>query len=130
MENTNNNEIVQNDNMETLENKHNEITEKLLNGNTKKSIELEYGLTTRQATTLISKLEVEYNSKSRRYEPKGSGKARITETKVTHRLPIDLYKAVKLQAVFDECNATDIIVKALEQYIPKTTRDIVSKNKK
>ena len=45
-------------------------------------------------------------------------------------MPNELYKAVKLQAIFEGVNATDIIVKALEGYIPKSTKEIIQQNEK
>jgi len=67
----------------------------------------------------------EYNQKNGKWELMSSDVAKVEETKVTYRMPVELYKAVKLQAIFEGVNATDIIVKALNDYIPKATKEIV-----
>lgn len=71
-----------------------------------------------------------YNQKNRKWQLEGEATGSGKETKVTYRIPNELYKAVKLQAIFEGVNATDIIVKALNDYIPKSTKDIVEQNKK
>ena len=71
-----------------------------------------------------------YNQKARKWQLESENVATGSDTKVTYRIPNELYKAVKLQAIFEGVNATDIIVKALNDYIPKSTKDIVEQNKK
>lgn len=72
----------------------------------------------------------EYNQKSGKWQLVSGNTNTANETKVTYRIPTELYKAVKLQAIFEGVNATDIIVKALNSYIPKATKEIVEQNKK
>ena len=71
-----------------------------------------------------------YNQKSKKWQLESENTGFGKDTKVTYRIPNELYKAVKLQAIFEGVNATDIIVKALNDYIPKSTKDIVEQNKK
>ena len=71
-----------------------------------------------------------YNQKSKKWQLESENTCIGKDTKVTYRIPNELYKAVKLQAIFEGVNATDIIVKALNNYIPKSTKDIVEQNKK
>lgn len=71
-----------------------------------------------------------YNQKSKKWQLESEKTGFGKDTKVTYRIPNELYKAVKLQAIFEGVNATDIIVKALNDYIPKSTKDIVEQNKK
>ena len=39
-------------------------------------------------------------------------------------------KQLSSKAIFEGVNATDIIVKALEGYIPKSTKEIIQQNEK
>ena len=71
-----------------------------------------------------------YNQKARKWQLESENVATGSDTKVTYRIPNELYKAVKLQAIFEGVNATDIVVKALNDYIPKSTKDIVEQNNK
>ena len=60
-----------------------------------------------------------YNQKSKKWQLESENTGFGKDTKVTYRIPNELYRAVKLQAIFEGVNATDIIVKALNDYIPK-----------
>ena len=71
-----------------------------------------------------------YNQKARKWQLESENVVTGRDTKVTYRIPNELYKAVKLQAIFEGVNATDIVVKALNSYIPKSTKDIVEQNNK
>ena len=71
-----------------------------------------------------------YNQKSKKWQLESENTGFGKDTKVTYRIPNELYKAVKLQAIFEGVNATDIVVKALNSYIPKSTKDIVEQNNK
>nr|DAO59699.1 MAG TPA: hypothetical protein [Caudoviricetes sp.] len=71
-----------------------------------------------------------YNQKSKQWQLESENTYSKEETKVTYRIPVELYKAVKLQAIFEGINATDIIVKALDDYIPQSTKDIIKENNK
>ena len=71
-----------------------------------------------------------YNQKSKKWQLESENTGFGKDTKVTYRIPNELYKAVKLQAIFEGVNATDIIVKALDDYIPQSTKDIIKENNK
>lgn len=89
-----------------------------------------YGIKDGRLRRLLKNNGYEYNQKSGKWQLKNEISNTTNETKVTYRIPKDLYKAVKLQAIFEGINATDVIVKALNEYIPQTTRDIVKQNEK
>lgn len=93
----------------------------------KKGICSKYGFTTRELNKLIKESDYTFNQSSKKYEIMESN---IDLTKVTLRVPTDLYSSVKLQAIFENCNISDIINKALDKYIPQTTKDIIENNKK
>lgn len=50
--------------------------------------------------------------------------------KVTYRIPKALNDTLKLQCIIEDTTATDIVIKALEQYIPQSTKDTLKKIKK
>lgn len=50
--------------------------------------------------------------------------------KVTYRIPKTLNDTLKLQCIIEDTTATDIVIKALEQYIPQSTKDTIKKIKK
>lgn len=50
--------------------------------------------------------------------------------KVTYRIPKSLNDALKLQCIIEDITATDIVIKALEQYIPQSTKDTIKEIKK
>ena len=54
---------------------------------------------------------------------------KIPLDKVTYRLPKPLNDALKLQCIIEDTTATDIVIKALEQYIPQSTKDTIKKIK-
>lgn len=89
-----------------------------------------YGIKDGKMKRLLKTNGYMYNQKNRKWQLGGEATGSGKETKVTYRIPNELYKAVKLQAIFEGVNATDIIVKALNDYIPKSTKDIVEQNKK
>ena len=93
----------------------------------RKQISKEYGIADKRLTSLINENGYEYNQKSRKYEPIGN---KVDGTKVTYRIPTELYQAIKLQAIFEGVNATELVIKALEQYIPNTTKEVVKQNRK
>lgn len=97
---------------------------------TKKEINEKYGMTGDRRRRILRKNGYEYNPKTGKWVSKSENTSKVDETKVTYRIPKELYQAVKLQAIFEGVNATDIIVKALNDYIPQTTKDIVEQNKK
>ena len=96
----------------------------------KKQILEGYGITDSKMKRLLKNSGYMYNQKARKWQLESENVATGRDTKVTYRIPNELYKAVKLQAIFEGVNATDIIVKALNDYIPKSTKDIVEQNKK
>lgn len=65
-------------------------------------------------------------------KPHSSSKviAKDTLDKVTYRIPKQLNDALKLQCIIDDTTATDIIIKALNSYIPQSTKDTLNKIKK
>ena len=89
-----------------------------------------YGIKDSKMKRLLKTNGYMYNQKSKKWQLESENTCIGKDTKVTYRLPNELYKAVKLQAIFEGVNATDIIVKALNNYIPKSTKDIVEQNKK
>ena len=96
----------------------------------KKQILEEYGITDSKMKRLLKNSGYMYNQKARKWQLESENVATGSDTKVTYRIPNELYKAVKLQAIFEGVNATDIVVKALNSYIPKSTKDIVEQNNK
>lgn len=50
--------------------------------------------------------------------------------KVTYRIPKTLNDTLKLQCIIEDTTATDIVIKALAQYIPQSTKDTLKKIKK
>ena len=89
-----------------------------------------YGIKDGKMKRLLKTNGYMYNQKSRKWQLEGENVVTGRDTKVTYRIPNELYKAVKLQAIFEGVNATDIVVKALNDYIPKSTKDIVKQNNK
>lgn len=96
----------------------------------KKQVLEKYSITDSKVKRLLKNNGYEYNQKAKKWQLKTKVQEKIDETKVTYRIPVELYKAVKLQALFEGVNATDIVVKALNDYIPQNTKDIIKQNKK
>ena len=96
----------------------------------KKQILEEYGITDGKMKRLLKNNGYMYNQKARKWQLESENVGTGKDTKVTYRIPEGLYKAVKLQAIFEGVNATDIIVKALNDYIPQATKDRVEQNRK
>lgn len=63
-------------------------------------------------------------------QPPSKGIAKDTLDKVTYRIPKQLNDALKLQCIIEDTTATDIIIKALNKYIPQSTKDALKKIKK
>lgn len=66
-------------------------------------------------------------------KPKDSPKKvtqKVPLDKVTYRIPKLLNDTLKLQCIIEDTTATDIVIKALEQYIPQSTKDTIKKIKK
>lgn len=93
----------------------------------KKEVSVKYDMSDSRIKRLLKKNAYEYNSANRKYENTNS---RVDGTKVTYRMSEELYKAIKLQAVFEGVTSTDIVTKALNKYIPQSTKDVVAKNSK
>lgn len=89
-----------------------------------------YGIKDSKMKRLLKNNGYMYNQKARKWQLESENVVTGRDTKVTYRIPNELYKAVKLQAIFEGVNATDIVVKALNDYIPKSTKDIVEQNNK
>lgn len=96
---------------------------------TKSQVLAKYGIKDSKARRLLKDNGYTYNTNSRKWEV-ASKEEDINKTKVTYRIDTELYQAIKLQAIFEGVTATDIIEKALSNYIPKSTKDIVKANKK
>lgn len=97
---------------------------------TKNQVLEKYSIKDGKMRRLLKNNGYEYNQKNGKWQLVAESTSKADETKVTYRIPQELYKAVKLQAIFEGVNATDIIVKALNDYIPQQTKDIVEQNKK
>ena len=98
---------------------------------TKSQVLEKYGIKDGKLRRLLKNNGYEYNPKASKWQLKSENTSNKVEgTKVTYRIPKGLYQAVKFQAIFEGVNATDIIVKALDSYIPQSTKDIVEQNKK
>ncbi|MEG1411626.1 MAG: hypothetical protein RSD36_17455 [Terrisporobacter sp.] len=98
---------------------------------TKSQVLDKYSIKDGKLRRLLKNNGYEYKQKTGKWQLKSENTSNeVEETKVTYRIPKELYQAVKLQAIFEGVNATDIIVKALNDYIPQTTKDIVKQNKK
>lgn len=95
----------------------------------KKEVLNKYNITDSKLRKLLKENGYEYSARKHKWQL-SSEVASEDKTKVTYRIPSQLYKALKLQAIFENLNATDIVVKALEQYIPTTTKEIVEQDRK
>lgn len=95
----------------------------------KKQIIDKYGITEYMLKKLLKNNGYTYNQKIGQWIL-ASENTDIDTTKVTYRLPTELYKAIKLQAIFEGMTSTEILIKSLEKYISKETMDIVKQNKK
>lgn len=65
-----------------------------------------------------------YNQNLKKYEKEGEEEAPQELFKITYLIPKELHKALKLQAIFEGTTATETIIKAIEKYIPATTKDL------
>ena len=65
-----------------------------------------------------------YNQTNKKYERVGQGENPQDLFKITYLIPKELHKALKLQAVFESTTATEVIIKALEEYISDQTKDL------
>jgi len=96
---------------------------------TRSQVLAKYDLKDSKARRLLKDNGYTYNTSSRKWEL-ASKEEDINSTKVTYRIDTELYQAIKLQAIFEGVTATDIIIKALGEYIPQSTKDIVKANRK
>lgn len=96
----------------------------------KKQVLEKYSIKDKAMRILLKQNGYTYNQKIKQWQLESENTYSKEETKVTYRIPVELYKAVKLQAIFEGINATDIIVKALDDYIPQSTKDIIKENNK
>lgn len=95
----------------------------------KKQILEKYNITDYTFKKLMKSNGYTYNAKLNQWHLETEN-TEIDTIKVTYRIPTDLYKAIKIQSTFDGINATELIIKALEEYIPKETKQIIQQNKK
>ena len=96
---------------------------------TKKQILEKYKITDYTLKKLLKTNGYKYNPKLNQWLLE-SENTDVDTTKVTYRIPTDLYKAIKLQSIFEGMTSTELITKVLETYIPKETMEIVKQNKK
>ena len=96
---------------------------------TKKQILEKYKITDYTLKKLLKTNGYKYNPKLNQWLL-ASENTDVDTTKVTYRIPTDLYKAIKLQSIFEGMTSTELITKVLETYIPKETMEIVKQNKK
>lgn len=100
----------------------------LINANklTRKEVLARYNISGKTFTRLIKENGYTYNPSKKIYvkkeEPKGLEPQELS--KITYLIPADLHKSLKLQAIFEGKTATEIIIKALEEYIPATTKEL------
>ena len=83
---------------------------------------------------LIKSNNLHYSKKEGRYIPKEDTPTKtndiITLEKVTYRIPKHLNDTLKLQCIIEDTTATDIVIKALEGYLPQSTKDTLKQIKK
>ena len=96
---------------------------------TKKQILEKYSITEYAYKKLLKDNGYKYNPKLNQWLLE-SENTDVDTTKVTYRIPTDLYKAIKLQSIFEGITSTELITKVLETYIPKETKQIIQQNKK
>jgi predicted DNA binding CopG/RHH family protein len=96
---------------------------------TKKQILEKYKITDYTFKKLLKTNGYKYNAKLNQWLLE-SENTDVDTTKVTYRIPTDLYKAIKLQSIFEGVTSTELITKVLETYIPKETKQIIQQNKK
>ena len=81
----------------------------------------------RDFMALIKSNNLHYSKKEGRYIPKEDTPTKtndiITLEKVTYRIPKHLNDTLKLQCIIEDTTATDIVIKALEGYLPQSTKD-------
>ena len=88
----------------------------------------------RDFMSLIKSNNLHYSKKEGRYIPKEDTPTKtndiITLEKVTYRIPKHLNDTLKLQCIIEDTTATDIVIKALEGYLPQSTKDTLKQIKK
>ncbi|MFR9211627.1 MAG: hypothetical protein ACLVKT_15165, partial [Intestinibacter bartlettii] len=88
----------------------------------------------RDFMALIKSNNLHYSKKEGRYIPKEDTPTKtndiITLEKVTYRIPKHLNDTLKLQCIIEDTTATDIVIKALEGYLPQSTKDTLKQIKK
>ena len=97
---------------------------------TKKQILEKYSITEYAYKKLLKANGYTYNNKLGQWLLESENTGVEGTTKATYRLPSELIKAIKLQAIFEGTTSTEILIKALEEYIPKATKDIIKQNKR
>lgn len=87
----------------------------------------------RDFMALIKSNNLHYSKKEGRYIPKEDTPTKtndiITLEKVTYRIPKHLNDTLKLQCIIEDTTATDIVIKALEGYLPQSTKDTLKQIK-
>ena len=103
----------------------NEIVELINNKKlTKKEACSRWNISGKTFTRIIKDNGYIYNQTDKKYEKEGQGEERQDLSKITYLIPKELHKALKLQAVCAGTTATEVIIKALEEYIPDQTKDL------
>lgn len=103
----------------------NEIVELINNKKlTKKEACSRWDISGKTFTRIIKDNGYIYNQTNKKYEKEGQAEDPQDLFKITYLIPKELHKALKLQAVFEGKTATEVIIKALEEYIPAQTKDL------
>lgn len=96
----------------------------------KKVILEQYSITDNRLRKLLKANGYMYNQKLGKWLLESENTNTESSIKATYRLPSELIKCIKLQALFEGTTSTEILIKALDRYIPKATKDIIKNNKK
>ena len=90
---------------------------------TKKEACERWNISGKTFTRIIKDNGYVYNQTNKKYEKEGKQEEPQDLFKITYLIPKELHKALKLQAVFEGKTATEVIIKALESYIPNQTKE-------
>lgn len=93
---------------------------------TRKEVLSRYTISGKTFTKLIKENGYTYNPSKKIYVKQEDPKELEPQelSKITYLIPADLHKSLKLQAIFEGKTATEIIISALEEYIPATTKEL------
>lgn len=93
---------------------------------TRKEVLSRFTISGKTFTKLIKENGYTYNPSKKIYVKQEDPKELEPQelSKITYLIPADLHKSLKLQAIFEGKTATEIIISALEEYIPATTKEL------